>query len=145
MSLRVQTSFPWDFDFGNWNSKRRVAENWNQNGAWNFFKLISRDGNYFNPICKICKFLKPSCESQLGLGFLLQFDRLTLNAAVFGEICYKAFKHLADQHNFPPDFPSAEVAAGMYSQLLSHPKFYSAWRPGRWQYRRLSKIEYGRH
>ena len=48
-----------------------------------FFKLISGDGNYFNPICKICKFLKPSCESQLGLGFLLQFDRLTLKTLLY--------------------------------------------------------------
>ncbi len=47
------------------------------------------------------------------------------DAKIFGEICYEAFKNLADQHNFPPDFPSAEVATGMFSGLLSHPKFYS--------------------
>jgi hypothetical protein len=30
-----------------------------------------------------------------------------------GEICYAAFKAIADQHNFPPDFPSPEVAIGL--------------------------------
>jgi len=47
------------------------------------------------------------------------------DAGIFGEICYNAFKNIADRHNYPPDFPSPEVAAGMYSNLLPHPKFYS--------------------
>ena len=38
-----------------------------------------------------------------------------------GEICYDAFKAIAAQHNFPPDFPSPEVPTG----LLAHPGFYS--------------------
>lgn len=42
-----------------------------------------------------------------------------------GRICYEAFKGVADQHNFPPDFPSAEVAAGLLSQLLSRDDIYS--------------------
>jgi predicted N-acetyltransferase YhbS len=42
-----------------------------------------------------------------------------------GEICYNAFKAIAEQHNFPPDFPSPEVATGLLSGLLSHPDFYS--------------------
>ena len=28
-----------------------------------------------------------------------------------GSICYGAFKTIADQHNFPPDFPSSELRA----------------------------------
>ncbi|GJM27590.1 MAG: N-acetyltransferase [Cyclobacteriaceae bacterium] len=48
------------------------------------------------------------------------------DAGVFGEICYHAFKSIADQYNYPPDFPSPEVAAGLYSNLLPHPKFHSA-------------------
>ncbi len=48
------------------------------------------------------------------------------DANIFGEICYNAFKNIADQHNYPPDFPSPEVAAGMYSNLIPHPKFHSA-------------------
>ena len=28
-------------------------------------------------------------------------------------------------HNFPPDFPSVEVASGVMSMLLTHPRFYS--------------------
>src|SRR5215470_4620134 len=42
-----------------------------------------------------------------------------------GEICYRAFKAIAEQHNFPPDFPSPEVATGLLTGLLSHPGFYS--------------------
>ncbi len=42
-----------------------------------------------------------------------------------GSICYEAFKALADQHRFPPDFPSAEVAIGVLSSLLARPDIYS--------------------
>lgn len=41
-----------------------------------------------------------------------------------GAICYAAFKTIADQHNFPPDFPNPEVAAGVLSHLVAHPGFY---------------------
>lgn len=40
-------------------------------------------------------------------------------------ICYEAFRALAAAHNFPPDFPSAEIAAGLLSGLLAHAGFYS--------------------
>jgi len=42
-----------------------------------------------------------------------------------GAICYEAFKAIASQHNFPPDFPSREVAVELLSMLLSHPGFYA--------------------
>jgi len=42
-----------------------------------------------------------------------------------GRIQYEAFKSIAEQHNFPPDFPSAEVATELVTMLLSHPRFYS--------------------
>ncbi|MFZ1218394.1 MAG: GNAT family N-acetyltransferase [Chthoniobacterales bacterium] len=42
-----------------------------------------------------------------------------------GEICYNAFKAVADQHNFPPDFPSQEVTRGLLARLLASPDFYS--------------------
>jgi GNAT superfamily N-acetyltransferase len=41
-----------------------------------------------------------------------------------GIICYEAFKAIASQHNFPPDFPSAEIAIGLLSKLIAHPGFY---------------------
>src|SRR5688572_11125529 len=41
-----------------------------------------------------------------------------------GAICYEAFKTIAEQHNFPPDFPSPEVATGLLTGLLAHPSFY---------------------
>ena len=42
-----------------------------------------------------------------------------------GSICYGAFKALADEHNFPPDFPSSEVTAGLMASLLSRDDVYS--------------------
>ncbi|HEY2446469.1 MAG TPA: GNAT family N-acetyltransferase, partial [Rhizomicrobium sp.] len=42
-----------------------------------------------------------------------------------GRICYEAFKRIADAHNFPPDFPNAEVAAGALRMLLGNPGFYA--------------------
>jgi predicted N-acetyltransferase YhbS len=42
-----------------------------------------------------------------------------------GAICYEAFKTIAAQHNFPPDFPSPEVATELLAGLLAHPGFYA--------------------
>ena len=47
------------------------------------------------------------------------------DAAACGAICFEAFKSIASEHNFPWDFPSAEVATGMMKTLLAHPGFYS--------------------
>jgi GNAT superfamily N-acetyltransferase len=41
-----------------------------------------------------------------------------------GIICYNAFKAIAKQHNFPPDFPSPESAISVLSEFLAHPKIY---------------------
>ena len=43
-----------------------------------------------------------------------------------GRICFEAFTAIADRHQFPRDFPSAEAASGLMSFLLGHPKFYAA-------------------
>ena len=42
-----------------------------------------------------------------------------------GRICYEAFEAIARQHNFPPDFPSVDVATDLITMLLSHPGFFS--------------------
>jgi len=47
------------------------------------------------------------------------------DAIACGEICYKAFKHIADQHNFPPDFPNAESAIGLMNYIFSEAGAYS--------------------
>ena len=47
------------------------------------------------------------------------------DSAICGPICYRAFKSINDSHNFPPDFPSPEIATGLLGMLLSHPDFYS--------------------
>ena len=41
-----------------------------------------------------------------------------------GTICYEAFKAIANQHNFPPDLPSAEVTIGLLSKVIGDPRFY---------------------
>jgi predicted N-acetyltransferase YhbS len=42
-----------------------------------------------------------------------------------GRICYEAFKAIAEQHNFPPDFPSADMAAELLSRILARSDVYS--------------------
>jgi GNAT superfamily N-acetyltransferase len=42
-----------------------------------------------------------------------------------GRICFEAFKAIADEHNFPRDFPSADAAAGLLSQLVSRDDIYA--------------------
>ena len=42
-----------------------------------------------------------------------------------GSICYEAFKAIAEGHNFPPDFPSSEVAVGLVGSLLLRDDVYS--------------------
>jgi predicted N-acetyltransferase YhbS len=41
-----------------------------------------------------------------------------------GRILYDAFRELAERHNVPPDFPSAEAATGLTSMLIDAPGFY---------------------
>src|SRR5687768_11966085 len=56
---------------------------------------------------------------------------LTLRAGAPGDadrcglICYQAFLAIADQHNFPADFPNADAAIGLMSQLLTRQDVYS--------------------
>jgi predicted N-acetyltransferase YhbS len=46
------------------------------------------------------------------------------DAAVCGQICYNAFSTINAQHNFPCDFPSAEVPIAILSHMFSNPAFY---------------------
>ncbi len=41
-----------------------------------------------------------------------------------GRICHDAFKAIAAQHNFPPDFPEPDVAIGLLRQLSASRGFY---------------------
>jgi predicted N-acetyltransferase YhbS len=41
------------------------------------------------------------------------------DAGPAGTICYEAFKTIAEQHGFPPDFPSSDIATDLISHLLS--------------------------
>jgi GNAT superfamily N-acetyltransferase len=47
------------------------------------------------------------------------------DAETCGRICYNAFKRISEAHGFPPDFPAPEVAIGLLTWMLAHPKFYS--------------------
>jgi len=46
------------------------------------------------------------------------------DASACGEICFTAFKTVANHHNFPEDFPNSEVATNMLTGLITHPDFY---------------------
>ena len=46
------------------------------------------------------------------------------DAPVCARICYDAFRTINQSHNFPPDLPSPEVAAGIMNTTFSHPGFY---------------------
>lgn len=48
------------------------------------------------------------------------------DATTCGRICYEAFKAIADEHNFPPDFPNSEAGVATVSMMISHPEFYGA-------------------
>ena len=43
------------------------------------------------------------------------------DAAVAGDICYRAFKAIAEAHNFTPDFPNPESGVGAIGSLIAHP------------------------
>lgn len=47
------------------------------------------------------------------------------DAPCCGRICFEAFGRLAEQHNFPTDFPTPDVAVGLLSMMLGHPGFYA--------------------
>jgi predicted N-acetyltransferase YhbS len=46
------------------------------------------------------------------------------DALAAGAICHDAFRAIADQHNFPPDFPDRDVAIGLLSELAVRPGVY---------------------
>lgn len=46
------------------------------------------------------------------------------DAAACAEICFTAFKTIANHHNFPEDFPNVEITTQMLTGLISHPSFY---------------------
>jgi len=46
-------------------------------------------------------------------------------ATELGRICFEAFEAISREHNFPPDFPSAEAATGLISMLISRPDVYN--------------------
>lgn len=41
-----------------------------------------------------------------------------------GIICHDAFRNIAGQHNFPPDFPTPQVAVDLLGSLLANPNVY---------------------
>jgi GNAT superfamily N-acetyltransferase len=58
-------------------------------------------------------------------------DQITLrmgrkdDAAPCGAICYFAFKTIAEEHNFPPDFTSVESAQGVMARLLANKDIFA--------------------
>jgi GNAT superfamily N-acetyltransferase len=64
-----------------------------------------------------------SVSEILATGLVLRAGR-SEDAETCGSICYEAFKAIADEHNFPPDFPSPEVSGGLLTSLLSRGDIY---------------------
>lgn len=46
------------------------------------------------------------------------------DAATIGDICYRAFKALAEAHNFEPDFPSPSAAQSLFARMIAHDGFF---------------------
>lgn len=46
------------------------------------------------------------------------------DAPVIGDICYRAFKSIAETHRFIPDLPDVGTAVGMATMFLKHPRIY---------------------
>ena len=47
------------------------------------------------------------------------------DAEACGRICYEAFKFIAENHSFPPDFPNAELPAGLFSHVIPRDDVYT--------------------
>src|SRR5262245_56548264 len=47
------------------------------------------------------------------------------DATMCGTICYEAFKTIAEQHNFPTNYPSPEAAIERMVERLTHPGLYA--------------------
>lgn len=58
------------------------------------------------------------------MNIVLRSGRLE-DATACGAICYQAFATISNHHNFPPDFPNAEVATGLMNYLLTNKHTYS--------------------
>jgi predicted N-acetyltransferase YhbS len=58
------------------------------------------------------------------MDFILRPGRLE-DADACGVVCFEAFRAIASEHNFPWDFPSAEIATGLMKRILAHPGVYS--------------------
>lgn len=46
------------------------------------------------------------------------------DAAICGDICYRAFFKINSDHAFPPELPSPEQAVGILSMAFSNPSYY---------------------
>ena len=46
------------------------------------------------------------------------------DATAAGRIAYEAFYRISTEHNFPPDFPSPDVAIAVMSMLIGHPGLF---------------------
>ncbi|HEX3913242.1 MAG TPA: GNAT family N-acetyltransferase [Steroidobacteraceae bacterium] len=46
------------------------------------------------------------------------------DAMVLGDICHRAFKAIAEAHDFPPDFPNPDTAAALFAGHLGHDGFF---------------------
>ena len=62
-------------------------------------------------------------KEEVAMSIILRSGTLE-DAKQCGEICYRAFRTIAEEHNFPPDFLSPEVSTTMVSEFLAHSHIY---------------------
>ena len=67
----------------------------------------------------------PAGSEMIGPLMALQLrEAKPADAEAAGRICYEAFTAISTQHGFPPDTPSPEVAIGLLSASIAHPRMY---------------------
>jgi predicted N-acetyltransferase YhbS len=69
-------------------------------------------------------FLSRICVEDVSMNLRLRAGRPD-DAEVCGSICFEAFSAIADQHNFPRDFPDSATASQLISFLLSRDFIHS--------------------
>src|SRR5262245_52846746 len=78
-------------------------------------RQVSRDASAVNP--RSISDMSPDSGAPAALPSLRASTPADVDAA--GHICYRAFKAIAEQHRFTPDFPDPETAIGLMQHMIS--------------------------
>jgi GNAT superfamily N-acetyltransferase len=67
--------------------------------------------------------MPPSAASSTENSLIIR-RALPADAEACGRICFEAFRSLATQHGFAPDFPVPDIPIAILSMMFSHPSFF---------------------